>query len=72
MPWIPEKYEPERPDFEYLRKRAEGGFGAHPNQVLWMLDMLEEACTHIEYSDEWLDDEKRDWLQKYEGYNKDG
>ena len=70
MPWIPEKYESEKPDFEYLRKRAEGGFGAHPNQVLWMLNMLEEASTYLECLDDSLDEETWDWLQRYEGDNE--
>ena len=66
MPWIPEKYEPERPDFEYLRKRAEGGFGAYPNYVLWMLNMLEEARTCMECLDDSLDEETWKWIERYD------
>ena len=74
MPWIPEKYKSEKPDFEYLRKRAEGGFGAHPNQVLWMLDMLEEANIllggYMECLDDSFDEEKWNWMRRYEGDNE--
>ena len=72
MPWIPEKYESEKPDFEYLRKRAEGGFGAHPNQVLWMLNMLEEANILLGgYVEGWATEDAKRWLENY-GDNKDG
>ena len=72
MPWIPEKYESEKPDFEYLRKRAEGGFGAHPSYVLWMLNMLEEANILVEmYMEGWATVDAERWLENY-GDNKDG
>ena len=72
MPWIPEKYEPEKPDFEYSRKRAEGGFGMHPNEVLWCLNMLEHADSFIrQFSEEFIEDTRRElgseWVEKYNG-----
>jgi len=70
MPWIPEKYEPERPDFEYSRKRAEGGFGMHPNEVLWVLNMLDKAKEIISKSSTQTIFVKG-WLNEY-GDNKNG
>jgi len=68
MSWIPEKYKPEKPDFKYLRDRAEGGFGAYPNYVLWMLDMLEEANILLsEYNGAWETEDTIRWLQKFKG-----
>lgn len=66
------KTKPERPDFDFLRERAENGWGAHPSHVLWMLDMLKEAAETMQYlADEHIMMNADEWIRRYKGEDYD-
>lgn len=57
---------PVRPDLEKLRERTKrANWAGRQYEVLWLLDMLEEAAEIIEIV--WPQDDGAEWLKKYRG-----